>query len=226
MTERMKSGISIGEGILWVLIWLGFMLLYTFLDIAVWRKLFPMKGKYLNFLSIVFCMAAYLTLLKEKRHFQIDLLGGTSPLGLLLAIGCGAALYFLLDQCLDPILERRFPASEESYQQTLQSLGKAPVMSFLQVCILAPLMEEILMRGFLLGGLSVTYGKGTALVISSLAFALLHFNMVQTLSALVCGVILGLLYLKTDSLLCCVITHMGYNLISYLTMVLPLRKAQ
>lgn len=226
MADHMKSGISIGEGILWVLLWLVFMLLYTFLDIAVWRKLLPEKSKYLNLLCIVSCMAAYLTLLKEKGHFQINLLGSASSSGLLLALGCAVMLYFLLDRCLDPILERLFPASEESYQETLRSLGKAPVISILQVCVLAPVMEEILMRAFLLGGLSVNYGKGTALAISSLVFALLHFNMVQTLSALICGVILGLLYLKTDSLLCCIVTHMGYNLISCLTTVLPFFKAK
>lgn len=70
------------------------------------------------------------------------------------------------------------------------------------------------MRGFLLGGLAADYGEGAALVISAVLFALLHFNMVQTLSALVCGMVLGLLYLRTESLFCCVITHMGYNLIS------------
>lgn len=52
------------------------------------------------------------------------------------------------------------------------------------------------------------------MVISAVLFALLHFNMAQTLSALVCGLVLGLLYLRTGSLFCCVITHMGYNLIS------------
>lgn len=33
----MEKGISAGEGALWVLAWLGVMLLYTFLDVAVWR---------------------------------------------------------------------------------------------------------------------------------------------------------------------------------------------
>ncbi len=34
----MNSGISIGKGILWVLVWLGFMFIYTVLDIVIWRK--------------------------------------------------------------------------------------------------------------------------------------------------------------------------------------------
>lgn len=130
-------------------------------------------------------------------------------------------LYFLLDKFLDPVFEGMLPGSEERYQETLQHLREAPVISFIQVCILAPVMEEVLMRGFLLGGLSINYGKVTALLLSSAFFALLHFNMVQTLSALICGIVLGLLYIQTDSLFCYIAAHAGYNLISYFTMVFP-----
>lgn len=217
----MDKGISVGEGALWVLAWLGVMLLYTLLDVAVWRKIAPRRAKLLNVISIALCMGGFLCLLKSKLHFQIDIMKGTSLQGIVLAIVCAAALYFLLDKCLDPVFERMLPGSEKRYQETLQGLREAPVLGFIQVCILAPVMEEILMRGFLLGGLSVSYGKVTALLISSAFFALLHFYMVQTLSALICGIVLGLLYLRTDSLLCCIAAHAGYNLISYFTMILP-----
>lgn len=139
-----------------------------------------------------------------------------------LAKGCCILFYLLLDKGLDPIFEKAFPASEESYRQTLQALSEAPVVSFFQICILAPMIEEILMRGFLLGGLSINYGKVTALMVSAFLFALLHFNMVQTLSAFICGIVLGLLYLHTGSLFCCILAHIGYNLISYITIILPL----
>lgn len=218
----MNDGISLGKGILWVCIWLGFMLLYTALDVAVWRKLAPSCAKYLNLLSTISCMAAFLMLLRKKAHFHVNLFGNISPQGILLAIGCAVLFYFVLDKGLDPLFERIFPASEERYQQTLQNLGSAPVISLLQICVLAPIIEEILMRGFLLGGLSPSCGEGIALFVSAFLFALLHFNMVQTLSALVCGIALGLLYLHTGSVFCCILAHIGYNLISYVTMILPL----
>lgn len=90
--------------------------------------------------------------------------------------------------------------------------------SLIQVCILAPVIEEILMRGVVLGGLKNSYGTVMALLISATFFACLHFSMVQTLSAFVCGIVLGLLYIKTRSILCCMIAHGGYNLISYIMM--------
>ena len=218
----MTEGLSLLAGARWVLIWLGFMLLYTFLDVAVWRRIAPRGEKYLHLAAMVLCMAAFLVLLRAKAGFVPDLSAGITPGALLLALACALALYLLLDRGLDPFFERLFPGSEKGYQETLRTLGAAPVISLIQVCVLAPVMEEVLMRGFLLEGLSVRYGGGTALAVSAVLFALLHFNMVQTLSALVCGVVLGLLYLRTGALLCCVVTHMGYNLISYCTAILPL----
>ena len=37
----MQSGLLIGKGIFWVLIWFGFMLFYTALDVAVWTSAAP-----------------------------------------------------------------------------------------------------------------------------------------------------------------------------------------
>lgn len=37
----------------------------------------------------------------------------------------------------------------------------------------------------------------------------------------VCGIVLGLLYIRTNSVFCCTIAHGGYNLISYVVMIYP-----
>ena len=218
----MENGISIGSGVLWVLNWFGFMLFYTSLDVMVWRKVVPAYEKYLNVVTIVLSMVVFLSFFVSKNNYRIDLFRNISFPGILFAAGCAVLLYFLLDKGLDPVLEKIFPTSEKSYQEALQTLSKAPVISLFQTCILAPVIEEILMRDYLLNGLSSSYGSIIALLVSSLLFALLHFNMVQTLSAFICGVILGLLYLQTGSIFCCMLTHAGYNLISYITMILPL----
>lgn len=218
----MVDGISIGDGVLWVLIWFGFMLLYTFLDVVVWRNIVPTYEKYLNVITIALSIVVFLSFLAKKTNFKADLFQNISFPKILFAIGCAILLYFLLDKGLDPVFERIFPTSEESYQETLQTLSKEPIISLFQVCILAPIIEEILMRGYLLHGLTANYGRIIALLVSSLLFALLHFNMVQTLSSFICGIVLGLLYLQTGTILCCILTHAGYNLISYITTILPL----
>ncbi|MCH5280097.1 MAG: CPBP family intramembrane metalloprotease [Lachnospiraceae bacterium] len=212
--------LKIGRAILWVLIYFGIMLFYTLLDVVIWRKYFPKYSDWLNIIAIIICVCGFIALLK-RAGYQVQFLSNVTLIGILGAIGCSVLFFLLLDNCLDPIFESVFPQSEQDYQETIQSLIQSPVTSLLQVCIIAPIIEEILMRGFVLGGLKNTYGAITALLFSSLLFALLHFNMVQTLSAFVCGVILGLLYIKTNSIFCCIIAHCGYNFISYITTIYP-----
>lgn len=215
-----EDKLKIGKAILWVAIYFGIMLFYTFLDVAVWRKCFPKYSNWLNIMTIMICVCGFIALLK-RAGYQVQFLSNITPVDIFLAIGCSILFFLLLDNCLDPIFESIFPQSEQDYQEMIQSLIKSPVTSLLQVCIIAPVIEEILMRGFVLGGLKNAYGFITALICSSLLFALLHFNMVQTLSAFVCGIILGLLYIKTNSIFCCITAHCGYNLISYITMIYP-----
>lgn len=207
--------------ILWVLIYIGVMLFYTFCNVAIWRKIAPKYSNYLNILFIIISVITYLIMLCKKTGFKLNILENVTPLNIVLAIGCSILFYFLLDKGLDKIFESLYPTSEESYKEMIESLTKSPVTAFLQTCIIAPIIEEILMRGFVLGGLKNEYGIIIALIISSVLFAILHFNMVQTLSAFVIGLILGLLFVKTDSILCCIIAHCGYNIISYLVMILP-----
>ncbi|MBD5454759.1 MAG: CPBP family intramembrane metalloprotease [Lachnospiraceae bacterium] len=213
-----ENTLKIGNAMIWVAAYFGIMLFYTLLNIAVWRKVFPIYSEWINTIVIMICAVGFICLLKSK--YEINILSNVTPTGILLAAFCSVLFFLLLDRCLDPVFESAFPQSEQDYQETIQRLIKSPVTSLIQVCIIAPIVEEILMRGLVLGGLKNTYGVVGALFISALFFAILHFNMVQTLSAFVCGIILGLLYIKTNSILCCIIAHCGYNLLSYVTMIL------
>lgn len=213
--------LKISNAVIWVAAWFGIMLFYTFLNVAVWRRAFPNCSEWINTIMILICAVGFICFLKSR--YEINLFSNVTLTGILLAVFCSVLFFLLLDKCLDPVFEKVFPQSEQDYQETIQSLVKSPVTSLLQVCIIAPVIEEILMRGFVLGGLEKSYGIMKALFISALLFALLHFNMVQTLSAFVCGIILGLLYLKTNSIPCCIIAHCGYNLLSYIAMMYPYR---
>ena len=216
-----EFNIKIGTAFLLVVAYFGIMLFYTFLDVAVWRKVFPGFSNIINIITIVLCICIFIMFLKRSMGYQIQLLSNINFTGILLAVGCSVLFFLLLDKCLDPIFESIFPQSEQDYQEMIQSLIKSPVTSLIQVCVLDPVIEEILMRDVVLGGLKNCYGLGAALLISAILFACLHFNMVQTLSAFICGFVLGLLYIKTNSIFCCMIAHSGYNLISYIVMIYP-----
>ena len=207
---------TFGTAALWVAGYFGVMLLYTFLDVAVWRKIAPEASGWLDLIATAACAAGFLLLLQKR--YPVRWMEGISISGLALALVCAAGFYLVLDMGLDPLLAKAFPGSESQYQEAVRSLLRFPVPAFLKVCVIAPVVEEVLMRGFLLSGLRDGYGTA-ALLVSATVFALLHFNAVQTLSALVCGLALGLLYLHTGSILCCILAHFGYNAVSYFVML-------
>ena len=208
-----EFSISIGSSLLWVGLYFIIMLFYTFMDIAVWRKLFPKHSDIINLIAVTFWICGFLMLL-EKTGYQMRILSHFTLSGFLLSVCCSILLFIILDRGLDRVFESLFPQSEKGYQETIRHLTDSPAASFIQVCLLAPMIEEILMRGFLLNGLVPRYGTATALLLSSMLFAIFHFNMVQSLSAFLCGILLGLLYLATDSVLCCIFAHSIYNILS------------
>lgn len=218
----MNNEISIGKGILWVLVWVGFMIIYTALDVLIWRKIAPKYSGVLNLMTVVLCAAIFLNLLMTRTNFKLHLFSNISLQGIILALGCSVLFYFLLDKGLDPIFEDLFPSSKENYQQVIGLIKGSPIVSFLDFCILGPIIEEVLMRGFLLDGLSTNHGKIIALLISAAFFSILHFNIAQIVPSFICGIILGLLYYHTDSIFSCILAHIGYNTISYMVIMLPI----
>ena len=218
----MNNEISIGKGILWVLVWVGFMIIYTALDVSIWRKITPKYSGVLNLMTVVLCAAIFLNLLMTRTNFKLHLFSNISLQGIILALGCSVLFYFLLDKGLDPIFEDLFPSSKENYQQVIGLIKGSPIVSFLDFCILGPIIEEVLMRGFLLDGLSTNHGKIIALLISAAFFSILHFNIAQIVPSFICGIILGLLYYHTDSIFSCILAHIGYNTISYMVIMLPI----
>lgn len=216
-----RNPLSVPSAVLWTAAYLGVLLIDTGLDVAAWRKWFPGCSEWISLAVAAACSAGFLRLVRRRR--PVDVFSGVTPTGLLLAAACSVLFFLVLDCCLDPLLARAFPRSEAAYQEALEHLARSPAASLLRVCLLAPVVEELLMRGLVLDGLRGSCGVPGALLLSSLLFAILHFNMVQTLSAFVCGLILGTLYLKTGSVFCCILAHCGYNLISYLAEILPRR---
>jgi membrane protease YdiL (CAAX protease family) len=89
----------------------------------------------------------------------------------------------------------------------------------LAVTIAAPVMEEIVFRGAIFGGLSGTINPLWAALISSLLFSLLHQDGHLIIYAAI-GLFLCWLYRKTGSLYTTIISHAGMNLLVTLTYLL------
>ncbi len=85
--------------------------------------------------------------------------------------------------------------------------------------LFAPVFEELLCRGVVLGSLRAKYGVTVAWLISSLFFGILHGQPAQVVGAFAIGLILGYVYLATDSLWATMILHAMNNAVAYLFMI-------
>lgn len=79
--------------------------------------------------------------------------------------------------------------------------------------IAAPIIEELMMRGIVLGQLYLWYGSVVSVLLSSIFFGILHGNIVQFLYAVIVGIALGIMYVKTKRLSLCILAHGLLNLI-------------
>jgi len=86
------------------------------------------------------------------------------------------------------------------------------VLIALGAALIAPVMEEIIFRGFLFRNLRDTVGRGPALLLSGLVFAVVHREPALLLPLTAMGVALALLYEWSGSLLVPIAAHALWNL--------------
>ena len=87
------------------------------------------------------------------------------------------------------------------------------IIKLLCNCLVIPILEELLLRGIITGQLYLWYGLIPSVLFSSIFFGILHNNIVQFIYALVVGIGLGVMYVKTKRLSLCIIAHCLINLI-------------
>lgn len=86
------------------------------------------------------------------------------------------------------------------------------ICTFLMVCVLAPIFEELMFRKHLLRRL-LPWGERFAVVASALCFALIHGNLSQMFYAFCVGLVLGKLAVYTGNIRQNIIIHGAVNLL-------------
>ena len=103
---------------------------------------------------------------------------------------------------------------EEQFQAMAGTLS-----GFLGICIVGPIMEEIIMRRVILKEMAkATKSMWWGIIISSALFAIIHINPIQIVFAMPAGIFLGWIYCKTGSLLVPICIHIINNTISFVLM--------
>ena len=84
------------------------------------------------------------------------------------------------------------------------------IYTFIFVCIVAPVFEELMFRKILLNKL-LPYGKKLSVIVSAFAFGLFHGNLNQILYAFVLGLIFAKLTISSGTIKYAIILHIVIN---------------
>ena len=109
------------------------------------------------------------------------------------------------------------PAWYEFYENLMKSVGLDDttgigVPLFLYAVILGPVCEELTFRGLCFSYVRRSMSFWTANLISSIAFGLMHMNPLQSIYAIVVGLVLGAVYEKSRNIFVTIAIHITFNL--------------
>jgi uncharacterized protein len=135
----------------------------------------------------------------------------TAVIGMLsLPILCLVPALLLSMWAVQLVLLQLFPMSlaEQAWFDRMTSSGLTSVVT---VCLVAPMVEEMLFRGVILRSFLRQYARWPAILGSALLFGLAHMNVYQCAVGLALGTLSGWLYERTQSLWPSIILHASYN---------------
>lgn len=165
-------------------------------------------------------LGAYLTMARGLRPVQVFGLNRQPlwavPCWALLWIIPGTVLIGVINALTLPQLLEWLGQSEASPQMMIQALQKTPDglvkgLTYLTVAVGAPLMEELVFRGFLYGVAKRFTHWSYAALGSSLFFAVVHGNVMSFLPLTLLGLLFTAAYEQTKNLLVPAVMHACFN---------------
>ena len=94
------------------------------------------------------------------------------------------------------------------------------VLLFFVVVICAPLVEEIVYRGFIQHNLAVAYGARISLLLASFWFAAVHLQLAEFPGLFAFALVLGVCFSRTKRLGLSIVTHVSFNATALTVMAL------
>ncbi|KAK2351628.1 CAAX amino terminal protease family protein [Trifolium repens] len=133
------------------------------------------------------------------------------------ALGFG---FIVLLICLTSLLADRLfdfkPVSNPILKEILMNSDISRVSCVAAYCIVTPLLEEVVYRGFLLTSLSSTMKWQNPVLISSVVFSAIHFSGENFVQLFIIGCVLGCSYCWTGNLKSSIVIHSLYNALTLL----------
>jgi membrane protease YdiL (CAAX protease family) len=130
-------------------------------------------------------------------------------IALLAATGLGLAVFFSAVITIIP-----FPRGlKESYRSSSDLLSSKTdlALAMISTVFLAPVAEEIVFRGYMLGRLLRWFTERQAILLSAVLFAVCHVSPIWVLYACLMGIMLAWVSIREDNTLYSIALHIGFN---------------
>ncbi|KAE8691429.1 CAAX amino terminal protease family protein, putative isoform 2 [Hibiscus syriacus] len=153
------------------------------------------------------------TVRPEKRLvdiFEFNLVERNWLLASALGFGILILIVFLTSIIID-VLYGVKDVNNPVLKEMLLRSDISKVACIIVYCIITPILEEVVYRGFMLASLVSTMDWKQAVVISAAVFSAAHFSGENFLQLFVIGCILGCSYCGTGNLCSSIVIHSLYN---------------
>ncbi len=144
-------------------------------------------------------LTIYRILRKWESHISFRSPSWGAPFRLL----CGYLFLWCVSITLEP-LTSTLPSDQSA-------LGAGGWL-LLSAVVLAPLLEEVVFRGYITSGIQYAYGPIAAWITSSIIFGIAHGTAGPAINATFCGFVLGFFYMRYRSLMIVIMLHAMNNL--------------
>jgi uncharacterized protein len=164
-----------------------------------------------------------LGLLRVRRIPIRVIVGVTRPMRRLVLLGLGVGLASVVVNALLGAFVVLITGTQDAPEQALfgdaLAGGSRMLLAVVAAGILAPLVEEVLFRGLLYRALRRRQSVALAALLSSLAFAVIHTEIVVSqplalINLTLLAVLWAILYERTGSLVVPIVAHSVFNLMS------------
>ena len=136
------------------------------------------------------------------------------------ALGIGANL---LLSSVFTLMQPLFPTLFGNYDEASSSVisSGCVVLNVIWTVAMAPVVEEIVFRGYLLNTLKRCLGTVAGAVVTSIIFGLVHGTALWMLYAMLMGLVLAWLAVRLDNLAYSAAFHIGFNLTALPSALIP-----
>jgi len=152
---------------------------------------------------------------KNKATFKFIMLGSLSCI----VVGMFSSIIYVIYSSIIQAQGVTIPAPDF----TIPTQTRYLVLFVLYTCIIAPIFEEIIFRGFILNSMR-KYGNLTATIVSSIMFSMFHFNLVQFINPVLMGILFCFITIRSNSIKASIMAHMFNNSLIMFTSILGVFK--